>query len=142
SSRKASRGSSVRPSSSARRSGSSRARLLRKRTWSCSSTTRGPPASAPSRPAASVGSAKRAARVTQAGGTELSHVDLLTPTAAAIAVAVLIPLLALALGTRRGAVARRAVGLAPLGYRGAVGPAVAVALACGLLAVAVAQPVL
>jgi hypothetical protein len=84
----------------------------------------------------------RAARATQAGGTELSRVDLLTPTAVAIAVAVLIPLLALALGTLRGARARRAVGLAPLGYRGVVAPAVAVALACGLLAVAAAQPVL
>jgi hypothetical protein len=72
----------------------------------------------------------------------MDRVDLLTPTAAGVAVAVLVPLLALAFGTRRGARARRAVGLAPLGYRGVVGPAVAVGLACGLLAVAAAQPVL
>jgi hypothetical protein len=72
----------------------------------------------------------------------VSRFDLLTPTAAVIAVAVLIPLVALALGTRRGARARRAVGLVPLGYRGVVAPAVAVAVACGLLAIAAAQPVL
>jgi hypothetical protein len=72
----------------------------------------------------------------------VDRVDLLTPTAAGVAVAVLVPLLALALGSRRGARARRAVGLAPLGYRGVVAPAVAVALGCGLLAVAAAQPVL
>ena len=72
----------------------------------------------------------------------MNRVDLLTPEAAAVALAVLVPLLALAVATRRGARARRAVGLAPLGYRGVVAPAVAVALACGLLAVAAAQPVL
>lgn len=72
----------------------------------------------------------------------MDRLDLLTPTAAAIAVATLVPLFALAVAARRGAGARRAVGLPALGYGGALGPAAAVALACGLLAVAAAQPVL
>jgi hypothetical protein len=68
--------------------------------------------------------------------------DLLTPTAAAVALAAIVPLLALALAVRRGARARRAVGLSALGYGGALAPAAAVALACGLLATAATQPVL
>jgi hypothetical protein len=72
----------------------------------------------------------------------MGRLDLLTPAAAAVGLAVAIPLLALVLATRHGGRARRAVGLVPLGHAPALGPAVALVLSCGLLAFAAAQPVL
>lgn len=67
---------------------------------------------------------------------------MLTPAAALVAVVVAVPFLALGVAAWRGVRARRAVGLAALGYQQVLGPAVALALACGLLALAAAQPVL
>jgi hypothetical protein len=71
-----------------------------------------------------------------------SRFDLLTPLAALVVVAVAVPLLALGWAAWRGARARRAVGLPAVGYRHVLAPAVALVLACGLVALAAAQPVL
>jgi hypothetical protein len=71
-----------------------------------------------------------------------SRFDLLSPLAALVVVAVAVPLLALGWAAWRGARARRAVGLPAAGYGHVVAPAVALGLACGLVALAAAQPVL
>jgi hypothetical protein len=72
----------------------------------------------------------------------LSRLDLLTPLGAIVALAAAVPLALLLLATRRGERARRALSLPALGARSAVGPALALALVCGLVAAAAAQPVL
>jgi hypothetical protein len=72
----------------------------------------------------------------------LTRLDLLTPLGAIVALALTVPLALLLLATRRGERARRALALPSLGLRSVAGPAVALALVCGLVAAAAAQPVL
>ena len=72
----------------------------------------------------------------------MDRLDLLTPLAALVVIAVAIPFLALGAAAWRGARARSAVGLPSAGQRHVLAPALAIALACSLVALAAAQPVL
>jgi hypothetical protein len=71
----------------------------------------------------------------------LAELQFLTPEAALVALAALVPLALVALGDRRSARVRKLLGLAEEGFESRVVVPVAVCAACGLLAVAAAQPV-
>jgi hypothetical protein len=71
----------------------------------------------------------------------LADLQFLTPTAALVALGALLPLAALALADRRSTRVRSVLGLPAAGLAGRIVAPVAVCAACGLVAVAAAQPV-
>ena len=71
----------------------------------------------------------------------LAELQFLTPTAALVALAAIVPLAVLALADRRSARVRRLLGLPPTGLGARLVVPVAVCAVCGLVAFAAAQPV-
>ena len=71
----------------------------------------------------------------------LGELQFLTPTAALVALAAIVPLIVLALADRRSGRTRKLLGLPPAGLRARIVVPVAVCAVCGLVAFAAAQPV-